>query len=29
MSAKKATVTGHLDGSTVEVETIGRAAKNK
>jgi hypothetical protein len=29
MSARKATVTGHLDGNTLEVETIGRAVKNK
>jgi hypothetical protein len=29
MSARKATVTGHLDGSALEVETIGRAVKNK
>jgi hypothetical protein len=28
MSAK-VTVTGHLDGSTLDVETIGRAVKNK
>jgi len=29
MYAGKATVTGHLDGDTLEVETIGRAVKNK
>src|SRR5271157_3531569 len=29
MPARKATVTGHLDGNTLEVETIGRAVKNK
>jgi hypothetical protein len=29
MYARKATVTGRLDGNTLEVETIGRAVKNK
>ena len=29
MYGRKATVTGHLDGNTLEVETIGRAVKNK
>jgi hypothetical protein len=29
MYGRKATVTGHLDRNTLEVETIGRAVKNK
>jgi len=29
MYGRKATVTGYLDGNTLEVETIGRAVKNK
>ena len=29
MYAGKTTVTGHLDGNTLEVETIGRAVKKK